>query len=92
MNINVKEESKAFFVCNGHVLKSLQDLDSELEGINEADFLYHVNNEKNDFYNWIRIVLNDRKLASMLKRVKSRSMTVKKIKLRIKMLEARIGR
>lgn len=80
---------KAFFVSNGHVLRSLADFEKELETITEKDFACHVTKEKNDFYNWIKLVLNDTKLASMIKRVKAKGTVLKKLRLRKKMLEGK---
>jgi len=59
--------NKEFCFCNGLHVKNLQELLTALETINDAIYQFHVNNEKNDFSNWIRVVIEDFGLAYGLK-------------------------
>src|SRR3989338_10517519 len=56
-----------FFVCNGHVLRNIRELCEELRAIDEGSYPYHVNQEKNDFSNWVNDILKDKKLADDLR-------------------------
>ena len=59
--------NKEFCFCNGLHVKNLQELLTALETINDAIYQFHANNEKNDFSNWIRVVIEDFGLAYGLK-------------------------
>lgn len=63
----------AFWVYEGPVLGNLRDLRDALASMDDATFVYHVNDEKNDFANWVRDVLDDADLARKLSRVKRRT-------------------
>jgi len=54
---------KAFWLRNGIPIKSMYELIKVLEVIDETTFSFHVNNEKNDFSNWLRDVIGDIGLA-----------------------------
>ena len=56
-----------FYLCDGTILKNLDDLLKAFETINDETYQYHANSEKNDFSNWIKDVVGDTKLASDLK-------------------------
>lgn len=62
-----------FYVANGAVLKDLNETLSELKSMSPETFMHHVNQEKNDFANWINFVLNDSKLANKISSVKDQS-------------------
>lgn len=72
-------ETKAFITANGEKLYSLKDLLEALERMDEPTFRYHVNSKKNDFQNWIREVLYDKRLARALRWTTTRETTIKKI-------------
>lgn len=59
---NVPEEKQFYFV-NGERVKNIKELAEIMDRIEQEVFDYHVNEEKNDFYNWIRHVFNDIELA-----------------------------
>ncbi|MDK2849704.1 MAG: hypothetical protein PWP03_289 [Candidatus Woesearchaeota archaeon] len=52
-----------FLVKDGIVLKSLLELVDALEFMDDETFRYHVNDLRNDFYNWIKDVFNEDELA-----------------------------
>lgn len=56
-----------FYVNNGSVLKNLSDLKNQLVGMSEDTFRYHVNEQKNDFYNWVKSSLMNEELAEKIK-------------------------
>ncbi|MFN6944311.1 MAG: DUF5752 family protein [Cytophagaceae bacterium] len=69
-----------FFVQDGKVLRSLEELIDYLPVMSEDTFAHHVNKEKNDFSNWIAEVIKDKELASSIKKVKTKSGLLKKLK------------
>lgn len=61
-----------FYVCNGSIIKNKEELLECLKKIEVQEFLHHVNKEKNDFSNWINDILDDKKLAQKIKKLKTR--------------------
>lgn len=61
-----------FKICNGKSVKSIDELKSILKKIDDSTFNYHVNGERNDFYNWIKDVFQDKTLAIMIKNIQDR--------------------
>ena len=55
-----------FVLCNGTRIKDIVELAHIIENVSEDDFKAHVNEEKNDFCNWIRDVFNEHELAEEL--------------------------
>jgi len=52
-----------FVLCDGRIIKSLEELMLFLKDMDQKTFTYHVNDQKNDFSNWIRYVFKEKKLA-----------------------------
>ena len=52
-------EDKKFLVANGEILSNIWDLIHLLDHIDDYTFYHHVNDEKNDFYNWIKEMYGD---------------------------------
>lgn len=77
------EESKRFWVYNGPVVKNLHELYGAIRVMSDDTFTHHVNESKNDFYNWIRDVCHDEKLANRLMKLKTRQEIAEVIKRRI---------
>jgi len=48
------------------VLKSLIELVDALETMDDETFYHHANEERNDFYNWIKEAFNENELATRL--------------------------
>jgi hypothetical protein len=71
---------KFFYVQDGKVLTSLDDLTNQLPDISEDAFTQHVNKDKNDFSNWIGDAIGDTELAKQVKKVKTKSGLLKKLK------------
>ncbi len=68
-----------FWVCDGKVLKNLQELKVALENMNDDSYRYHVNQEKNDFANWIKDIFGEEKLAQQLRKARSRQEATKQV-------------
>ncbi|MCC7573986.1 fibronectin type III domain-containing protein [Candidatus Woesearchaeota archaeon] len=63
---------KEFLLCDGRILKNLNDLRFSLRDMSDDVFGHHVNDSKNDFYLWIRDVFGYKSLAYKVKNVKSK--------------------
>jgi hypothetical protein len=55
-----------FFFVNGHRVKNVKELAEVMDRIEQEVFEYHVNEEKNDFFNWVKHVFEDIELAEKL--------------------------
>ena len=55
-----------FMMVDGSTLKSLKDLLDAFETMSDDVFYYHVNEERNDFANWIRDCIGEVELAENL--------------------------
>lgn len=76
----------AFWVQDGRVLKNLDELHMALSEMSDETFQHHVNDEKNDFHNWVRDIVNDQMLAKELAKVKDRKAAHKRVKARVEKL------
>ena len=78
------EGNSCFWIHNGPVLKNLVDLRDAFETINDEQFNYHVNKDKNDFANWIRDVLHEIPLATKLQNYRTKKTMIKTINVFLK--------
>ena len=69
-----------FWLEDGRSIKNLEDLKFALENIDDELFQKHVNNEKNDFANWIEHALQLPELANNMRKTKSKEIMLLKIK------------
>jgi len=64
-----------FYLNNGEILRSAEELKIELEknceGFNLQNFYHHNNLERNDYAEWIKYVLHEKKLAEKIKQLKT---------------------
>ncbi|KYK26624.1 hypothetical protein AYK26_07305 [Euryarchaeota archaeon SM23-78] len=84
---DVPESRLAFWFANGTIARNIYELVSAMESCDKNVFEYHVNLEKNDFYNWILNVLGDKTLARRVKKEIDQKKFARKIRRRIKELE-----
>lgn len=78
------DDANLFWVNGNGSLRNLKELADSLSAMSEETFAYHVNAEKNDFASWVKEVLLDSKLAVDLKKVKTRTVMLKKVEARLK--------
>lgn len=78
------DDAHLFWVEGNGALRNLKDLAESLRNMSDDTFTHHVNAEKNDFANWVTEILQDSRLASELKRAKSRITSLKKVEARLK--------
>lgn len=69
----------AFYCSNGQIFFNLKDLAEGLHHMSDETFAYHCNKSKNDFRNWIRDVLKDRKTARDIRWSVKRETVARKI-------------
>jgi hypothetical protein len=62
-------ENEGFVFRSGQVVETKDQLVAVLKTLNLEVFRYHVNDQKNDIYNWLRDCL-DSKLAETIKDVR----------------------
>ncbi len=73
MNLQNAPENQVFWMKDGRKIKNLHELVRELHRADEETFRYHVNEQKNDFANWVKDVLKDDILATRIKNVKDKA-------------------
>ena len=56
----------SFWLANGKGISSVRELYKELKSMDSNVFNFHVNESKNDFYNWIKDVYGNKVLADDL--------------------------
>jgi len=56
----------SFVVINGKKIRGLPELALEIEFMEDHVFCHHVNENKNDFANWVREVIGEIELADKL--------------------------
>lgn len=74
--IEVKPENY-FILCTGEGIKDLTELLEKLKTIDDSTFAHHVNENKNDFSNWIRHVFGNHELADTISFFNDREETIK---------------
>ncbi|MGV8087169.1 MAG: hypothetical protein ACP5N1_06070 [Candidatus Woesearchaeota archaeon] len=63
---------KSFILCDGRKILNCKELADALLIIGDDLFGYHVNDNKNDFANWINDVFEDHNLAKKIGPIKNR--------------------
>lgn len=64
-------DKESFWVSNGAILNDLATLADALDAMDKAVFAYHVSKEKNDFADWVEVVLGDKACAAALRKSKT---------------------
>ncbi|MEM4240022.1 MAG: hypothetical protein QXM31_00690 [Candidatus Woesearchaeota archaeon] len=78
------DAEKSFYVSDGSVYASLAELAKGLRKMHPDTYAYHVNEQKNDFHNWIRDVFGDQKLAKQALGAKDQKQLAKIVAARLK--------
>ena len=87
---NVPEQF-TFRCRDGGMFWNLRDLARAVSSMPEDVFTFHVNDQKNDFANWIADVIGDRSLARELWQTKNPATTMQRLADRVAFLESRRG-
>jgi len=64
--------TEAFWVNNGPVVKSLEDLVKALKEMSDEQYAYHTKRDGNDFARWVQDCLRDTVSATGLKKAQTR--------------------
>jgi len=62
-----------FWVNNGPILSNLRDLHNALQSMSDEQWKHHVRQDKNDFAEWVKVVLAEKTCSESLKKCKSKS-------------------
>ncbi|MFH0876371.1 MAG: hypothetical protein V1859_10620 [archaeon] len=68
----ITSPSQYFFLSNGDVIRSIEEFFSIVPELDEATFYNHVNNQKNDFANWIASVFHMPGLGEAIQMAKTK--------------------
>lgn len=78
------DDERSFWVTNGQILNSLVALNEALQEMEKTVFSHHVSKDKNDFAEWVELVLGDNECAKDLRNAKTltsaRSVVTKHLK------------
>lgn len=74
-------------IKNGSIVRSLYDLANELTLMDEEVFRYHVNDKRNDFYEWVYHMVRDVHLAKVFSEIKDRRFMLAAVEKRVRQLE-----
>lgn len=66
-------EGEAFWINNGPIVRSLEDLTQALKNMSDEQYMYHTKRDGNDFVRWIQDCFADTDCAKRLKQAKSRA-------------------
>jgi hypothetical protein len=72
---SITRNKNCFITVDNHILKNIRDLLDYLSICSEANFVYHVNEQKNEFANWTEQVLLFPELANTLRNIRTVSGT-----------------
>ena len=87
---NVPEEY-VFRSCTGYILHNMKELREELQTMPNESYAFHVNMEKNDFFNWVRDIIKDDRLAKDLQKSPNQAQAAKLVANRISILSKRLS-
>lgn len=72
-----------FIDHEGKPIKNVHELLKYIASLDQETFKIYVNEEKNDFYNWIKHIIKDDKLADNIQHIKNKNDVTKEIMNRI---------
>jgi len=83
-------DDRSFWCCDGRVFRNMRDLADGLSNMSDESFLYHSNDEKHDFSNWLADVIEDEKLAKDLSNSLTRCEAAKRANDRVTLLNMKL--
>ena len=75
-------EEKVFWCNDGQIFGDLKDLAEGLDRMSDETFVYHCNENKNDFSIWVLEVIGDEDLAKNLNTMENRQQAHKQVRQR----------
>ena len=76
-------DGECFWSRDGQILSNLADLSFAIGSMDDSIFLHHVNDEKNDFADWVEYVLQDKECAKALRRSSKKTQAQKIVDLHL---------
>jgi CRISPR/Cas system type I-B associated protein Csh2 (Cas7 group RAMP superfamily) len=84
-------EDRAFWCSDGRIFRNIRDLSDGLANMSDETFFYHSNDEKHDFSNWLKDVIEDEKLAKDLENPITRQEAAKRVSDRVPLLNMKLS-
>jgi len=81
---------KIFQCHDGRDVRNLEELSVALSDMTEQSFGHHVSEQKNDFSNWVRDVIDDSTLAKSLTKASDRAQARQIVEDRVAWLKDRV--
>jgi hypothetical protein len=75
-------ETVVFWCNDGQIFRDMKGLMDGFDIMSDETFVYHLNDNKNDFSCWVLDIIGDQKLAQDLKTVKNKAQAKKKVQQR----------
>jgi hypothetical protein len=69
----------------------MKELGEGLKNISDDTYIYHANEQKHDFYNWVKDVIGDEILSRNLREALTRTQALRSVSSRIHILSKRLG-
>jgi hypothetical protein len=83
MSLKDVDPKHMFVTKDGLMLTNLFELSLELSDMSDETFMHHVNDAKNDFYSWVHHVVDDKKLAQQLAKIRDKNEMMRAVQNRI---------
>lgn len=84
-------EGYVFWCHDGCVLHNLKELGDAMNTMTDEIYAFHANAEKNDFTNWVRDIIKDKRLSRDLQKAPDRARAAKLVASRITILNERLA-
>ena len=84
-------EGRSFWCNDWWIFRNMRDLSNGLANMSDETFAYHLNDEKNDFSNWLKDVIGDEKLAKDLENPITRQEAAKRVNDRVSFLNMQLS-
>jgi len=84
-------DDRLFWCNDGRKFRSMRELALGLDIISDETFNYHSNDEKHDFSNWLKDVIEDEKLAADLEASITRKKAAKLVNDRVTLLNLKLS-
>jgi len=85
----VKHADHYFYLNDNLAIKSLCDLSNHLKEMDEGTFKHHVNEEKNDFGEWVTNIIGDKTLGKKMNELKEQDEMSKAVEIRVDYIKRR---
>jgi hypothetical protein len=79
---------RSFWCNDGRIFRNMRDLSAGLASMSVNTFAYHLNEDRNDFSNWLKDSVGDEQLAADLENPISRREAAKTVKERVLFLDS----